>query len=99
MFVDDMILIVEKIIEDKINGIIHIGTIDTSEEIDFLRKQANLFGYSSDRVKSNGNIRNVNLNCKPKTILELSDGSFKVTEEDTLKRINSIKEFDKYRKT
>ena len=99
MFVDDMILIVEKIIERTIKGIIHIGTIDSSDEIDFLRKQANLFGYSSDRIKESGNQRNVNLNCIPFKIHELFGDDFKLNEKNTLERINNIKEFDKYRKT
>ena len=99
MFVDDMILIVEKIIERTIKGIIHIGTTDSSDEIDFLRKQANLFGYSSDRIQESGNQRNVNLNCIPSKIYELFGDDFKLDEENTLERINKIKEFDKYRKT
>ena len=99
MLVDDMILIVEKIIERTIKGIIHIGTTDLSDEIDFLRKQANLFGYSSDRIQESGNQRNVNLNCIPSKIHELFGDDFKLDEENTLERINMIKEFDKYRKT
>lgn len=98
MFVDDMTLIVKKIIEKTIKGIIHIGTIDSSDEIDFLRKQANLFGYSSDRVQESGNQRNVNLNCIPSKIHELFGDDFKLYEKNTLERINNIKEFDKYRK-
>lgn len=98
MFVDDMILIVEKIIKRTIKGIIHIGTIDSSDEIDFLRKQANLFGYSSDRVQESGNQRNVNLNCIPSKIHELFGDDFKLDEKITLEKINRIKEFDKYRK-
>ena len=98
MFVDDMILIVEKIIERTIKGIIHIGTIDSSDEIDFLRKQANLFGYSSNRIQESGNQRNVNLNCIPSKIHQLFGDDFKLDEKNTLKRINRIKEFDKYRK-
>lgn len=98
IFVDDMTLIVEKIIEKTIKGIIHIGTIDSSDEIDFLRKQANLFGYSSDRVQESGNQRNVNLNCIPSKIHELFGDDFKLHEKNTLERINNIKEFDKYRK-
>lgn len=98
MFVDDMILIVEKIIERTIKGIIHIGTIDSSDEIDFLRKQANLFGYGSERVQESGNQRNVNLNCIPSKIHELFGDDFKLDEKNTLEKINKIKEFDKYRK-
>jgi len=98
MFVDDMILIVEKIIEITIKGIIHIGTTDSSDEINFLRKQANLFGYSPDRIQESGNQRNVNLNCIPSKIHELFGDDFKLDEKITLEKINRIKEFDKYRK-
>ena len=98
MFVNDMILIVEKIIERTIKGIIHIGTTDSSDEINFLRKQANLFGYSSDRIQESGNQRNVNLNCIPSKIHELFGDDFKLDEKITLEKINRIKEFDKYRK-
>lgn len=97
MFVDDMILIVEKVIEMTIKGIIHIGTIDTSDEIDFLRKQATLFGYNPERIQESGNQRNVNLNCIPSKIHELFGEDFMLYEDNTLERINSIKEFDKYR--
>lgn len=98
MLVDDMILIVEQIIERTVKGIIHIGTIDSSDEIDFLRKQANLFGYNSDRVLESGNQRNVNLHCVPSKIHELFGDDFKLFEKNTLENINKIKEFDKYRK-
>jgi dTDP-4-dehydrorhamnose reductase len=98
MFVDDMILIVEKIIDKTIKGIIHIGTVDTSDEIDFLRKQAALFGYNSERIQESGSQRNVNLNCIPSKIHELFGDDFKLYEKNTLKRINRIKEFNKYRK-
>ncbi len=98
MFVNDMILIVEKIIERTIKGIIHIGTTDSSDEINFLRKQANLFGYSSDRIQESGNQRNVNLNCIPSKIHELFGDDFILDEKITLEKINRIKEFDKYRK-
>ena len=98
MLVDDMILIVEKIIERTITGIIHIGTYDSSDEINFLRKQANLFGYRTDRIQESGNHRNVNLNCIPSKIYKLFGNDFKFSEDNTLEKINRIKEFDKYRK-
>ena len=71
---------------------------NSSDEINFLRKQANLFGYSPDRIQESGNQRNVNLNCIPSKIHELFGDDFKLDKKITLEKINRIKEFDKYRK-
>jgi dTDP-4-dehydrorhamnose reductase len=98
MYVDDMILIVEKIIQKSVKGIIHIGTEDSSDEVDFLRKQASLFGYSPDRIQLNGIQRNVNLNCIPSRIYKLLGSDFRFSERQTLEIINRIEDFEKYRK-
>jgi len=97
MFVDDMIRIVELLIKKSITGIIHIGTLDASDEIDFLRRQAKLFGYRPDRIRCSGNQRDVNLNCIPFRIYQDLGDEFKLKEEDTLKKIKGIMEFNKYK--
>jgi dTDP-4-dehydrorhamnose reductase len=99
MYVEDAIDLIIKIIEIKQTGIIHLGTIDSSDEIDFLKKQARLFGFNSNLIQYSGNSRNVNLNCIPKKIHLLSEKSIKFTEDDTLNKVFSISEFNKYKNT
>jgi dTDP-4-dehydrorhamnose reductase len=96
MMADLMISGVVKIIEQKVKGIIHFGTIDTSDELDFLRKQAVNYGYSEDVIKASNLNRNVNLNCIPDTIIRLFGKEYNVKESDTLKQLWEINEFVKY---
>lgn len=96
MFADDAIDIILKIVEEKHTGIFHLGTIDASDEIDFLKKQAQLFGYGQNLVKSSTNIRNVNLNCIPNRIHQLFPATRFFTEEDTLQKVFQVKALKKY---
>lgn len=96
MMADLMISGLVKIIEQRVKGIIHFGTIDSSDEVDFLRKQAVNYGYSEKLVQASNVNRNVNLNCIPDTIIRLFGDEYKVTEADTLKELKEIKEFQKY---
>ncbi|WP_197026336.1 sugar nucleotide-binding protein [Polaribacter sp. Hel_I_88] len=98
MIADKMISGVVKIIQQKVEGIIHFGTTDSSDEIDFLRKQANIFGYSNDLIKASNINRKVNLNCIPEKIIQLFGDEFSVSEQDTLNKLLEIKEFQKYKK-
>lgn len=98
MYAEDAVDIILKIIELESVGIIHLGTTDASDEIDFLRQQALHYGYSSERIVSKEYIRNANLNCIPSKIHSISPESKNFTEEDTLKKIFSIKAYHIYRK-
>jgi dTDP-4-dehydrorhamnose reductase len=99
MFADDAVDIMLRIIELKATGIIHLGTTDASDEIDFLRKQALHYGYDSDRILPKHNIRNANLNCIPAKIHSISPKSRLYTEEDTLNKIFNIEAYHRYKKS
>jgi hypothetical protein len=96
MMADLMISGLVKIIQQQVQGIIHFGTIDASDEVDFLRKQAVHYGYSEDVIKVSNLNRNVNLNCIPDTIIRLFGEKYNVKESDTLKQLTEINEFEKY---
>jgi len=98
MCADDAVDIMIKIIELKSAGIIHLGTTDASDEIDFLRKQAVYYGYDSDRIMAKEYVRNANLNCIPNKIHEIYPESKHFNEADTLKKIFEIEAYQKYRK-
>ena len=97
MFADDAVDLMIKIVEQQITGIIHLGAIDSSDEIDFLRKQAVFYGYKKERIIPKKYIRNANLNCIPKKIHEISPDSKQFTEADTLSKIFKIDEYLKYK--
>lgn len=96
MFANLMINGISKILENKNEDIIHFGTIDSSDEVDFLRKQAELFGYSPKLIESSAEERNVNLVCVPNRIFKLLGDSYKVSEADTLSSLLKILELEKY---
>ncbi len=97
LFVNDAVEILYRIIRDKITGIIHIGATDCSDEIDFLRKQAVLFGYSESRVMSKDYVRNVNLNCIPHKIFDIYKDSKYFNEADTLTKVSKLNAYQKLR--
>lgn len=90
MFADLMIEGVVELVKVRHNGIVHFGTIDSSDEVDFLRKQAVVFGFPEKVVKEGLNTRNVNLVCIPGVIKDILDKKFIVSENDTLKRLFEI---------
>lgn len=84
---------IASLIEKSARGVAHIGAVDSSEEIDFLRRLAACYGYKEDQVKANGN-RKVNLALisdlgkHPRGLL---------TEADTLREIALYPQLQKYR--
>lgn len=98
MYAKDAIKIIEKIVENKNTGIIHLGTTDASDEMDFLRKQAVMFGYDAKQIQPKNVLRNVNLNCIPSKIHSLHEASKYYTERDTLNKIANIKAYQKYKR-
>lgn len=80
----------------KTEGIIHFGTIDSSDEVDFLQKQAELFGYSSKLIERSPVDRNVNLVCVPNRIFNILGETYRVSEKDTLQSLSEITELKKY---
>jgi dTDP-4-dehydrorhamnose reductase len=67
----------------KETGVVHIGTTDSSEEFNFLRKVAAAFGYDPGLLRSEGE-RRVNLVMTPGRLMEIAGGIHRHTEEETL---------------
>tara|TARA_B110000091_G_C13817902_1_gene478896 strand:- start:2699 stop:3559 length:861 start_codon:yes stop_codon:yes gene_type:complete len=80
----------------KTEGIIHFGTVDSSDEVDFLQKQAELFGYSSKLIERSPVDRNVNLVCVPNRIFNILGETYRVSEDDTLQSLIEITELKRY---
>jgi dTDP-4-dehydrorhamnose reductase len=95
MFANLMVDGILDIINNRVTGIIHFGTSDSSEEIDFLRKQAELFGFSPKLVIE-GKIRKVNLVAVSERIYNLFGSKYLCSQEDTLKSLYKIKNLRNY---
>jgi len=96
MLAEDAVDMMFKIIDQKKTGIIHLGTTDASDEIDFLKRQAQCFGYDENQIVPSGNKRNVKLNCIPKKIHAIHKEALNFTETYTLERISEIPAYQKY---
>lgn len=64
-------------------GVFNLGTSDSSCEVSFLRKEAEMFGWDPDLVVD-GKHRGVNLVVKPDKLVTLLGDRFAATEKDTL---------------
>lgn len=97
MMANLMIKGIVDLINFKTEGIIHFGTTDSSDEVDFLRRQAEIFGYSPKLIEMSDNERNVNLVCVPNRIFNILGESYKIKESDTLKDLSAISDLQKYK--
>lgn len=82
---------VQDLIKDRVDGIIHFGAEDSSEEYYFLKEQAKLFGFQENLVKS-GNPRLVNLVAIPYKIYSLYGQRYRVKEQQTLQGLAEIQQ-------
>ncbi|MGZ3695987.1 MAG: sugar nucleotide-binding protein, partial [Bdellovibrionota bacterium] len=83
---------------DQAQGIFHLGTSDFSEEIDFLKKMAQAFGYDASQV-----IAGEANQCNAVMLMErlpslLSHGDALPTEAETISKVSSQLELASYRK-
>lgn len=85
------------IISERVCGIVHFGANDCSEELVFLRRQAEAFGYEKNLVIA-GNERNVNLVAVPGKIHSLFGLKYYVSEADTLRGLLDIEGLKQYLK-
>lgn len=97
MIADLMVNGLVELIQRKLNGIIHFGTSDSSEEYLFLRKEAEIFGYSPDLIVS-GEERTVNLNVIPNRIYTELGDIYRQTEMQTLQTLLQMEGLFKYKK-
>lgn len=91
-FLVEMIL---QLVQDKVEGVVHLGTIDASSEFDFLKAHAKIFGWSGKNIIP-GKSRNVNLFAKPGRIIGLYGDRFNFTEIETLQSLRKLKSLEKY---
>ena len=87
------------LIKGGVTGVVHLGSQDSSEELEFLQKVADAFGYDGRNLVVPGNQdRNVNLALTPKRILELYGAKYKVSERETIHGLLDCSSLIKYRK-
>lgn len=86
---------ISSLIAARSTGIAHLGTDDHSEELDFLRKLAETFGYSSETIVE-GEPRPVNLAVVPE-LGRSPDG--RILERDTLNQLLSNPQLQQYKKS
>lgn len=79
------------IINDEVTGILHFGTVDASDEIDFLKRQATAFELDPSLIESSGSIRNVNLNARMGKLYDLYGEKYRTFEEDTITGLLQLK--------
>lgn len=83
------------VIANEGRGIFHLGTVDTSDEIDFLKKLAQAFGYDPSKVNSNEELP-TNANMVPKRILEMFGKEFEITEAETISVVSNMPGLQQY---
>ena len=84
---------VVKLVERSKTGVVHLGAQDSSEEIDFLKKLAESFGYSSEYIVA-GEPRDVNLFVIPDAASEILN---RALEMDTINQLLSRSELTRYK--
>lgn len=97
MLANLMIRGIADLINYKAEGIIHFGATDSSDEVDFLCRQAEIFGYSPKLIETSNTDRKVNLVCVPNRIFNILGESYRIKESDTLKDLSAIFELQKYK--
>lgn len=84
------------LLEARTTGIVHLGTTDSSDELTFLRRLAETFGWRPDRLVADGT-RDVNLAVQPRRVLEMFGQRYALTEEDTLRGLLAYPELEALR--
>lgn len=95
--IEDLADMMAALIIDRHTGIFHLGTIDESNEIEFLRKLALAFEYDSNLVQP-GEEGQWIATTVPGKILELYQGRFRKSETDTIARVSRTASLQKYRR-
>lgn len=79
----------------RTQGVFHLGTVDDSEEIDFLRNLAERFGYPAEQiVASKKNICNAVM--IPERVFQILGDDWRKTETDTLNAVANDPGLNKY---
>lgn len=90
-----LVLGITMLLQNRIKGTIHFGTTNDSDEVEFLREQAQIFGYNKNLVQEDG-VRKVNLVAIPNKIYSVMGESYKSSEQDTLAELLKFEGLRKY---
>jgi dTDP-4-dehydrorhamnose reductase len=90
--------VVELIFKNESNGVYHLGATSSSDEIDFLRAQAALFGWDEGLVCA-GNQREVNLDLSCSRLHDATCGRWRRTEGDTLDGLLAMPDLRRFQNT
>jgi dTDP-4-dehydrorhamnose reductase len=96
-FVGHLSKMITKAVSELESGIFHLSTLDESDQIDFLTKVANEFGYTDDQVVIDKEI-NWNMTITPKKIFEKYGDDYKFIEDDTIRMLGECSHLSKYKK-
>lgn len=78
-------------------GVVHLGTSDSSEETEFLKRVASAFGLDSELIQL-GQPRSINVMVRPQRIYELFGSRYKCTEQDTINGLLACSAFAGFRR-
>lgn len=95
LYANDLVDMLLALIDVQARGVLHLGTSDSSSEVDFLRREALAFGWNPDLVIE-GEPRNVNLVAVPNRVFKLIGDSAKRLESDTIASLLSCDGLKKY---
>ncbi len=85
------------VIAKEATGIFHLGTTDASDEIDFLRRLAFIFGHDPEAIIP-GEDSPTNANMVPGKILQIFGRELERTEADTLSAVANMPGLAKYKR-
>jgi hypothetical protein len=94
--VKDLADMMAAVIAARGEGVFHLGTVDASEEIKFLRSLASEFGHDASLVVT-GEALPTNANMVPVKILKMFGEEFRRTESDTLAAVGRVPELAPFR--
>jgi len=83
LFDETFVDIVIELLRVGAEGVFHLGTLDSSSEVSFLRRQADIFGWDPDLVVESKS-RDANLVVEPDKLLSLLGHEFGKIENETL---------------
>ncbi len=89
--VSDLAAMMAAVIATHGEGVFHLGTVDASDEVEFLKKLANEFGHDPSLVLA-GDPMPTNANMVPGKVFTMFGEEFRRTERNTLLTVGKIPE-------
>jgi dTDP-4-dehydrorhamnose reductase len=96
-YVGDLAGMITDVIVRRGQGVFHLGPGDASDEMDFLGRIAEAFGYSRDQITVDAPTP-TNAFMVPRKILEMFGNKWRRTETDTLKSVVNSPSLKRYRR-